>query len=127
VKCSFNQTSVEYLGLIISEGELHMDPEKLKAIQTWPLPKTVKDIQKFLGFCNFYHQFVKDYLKITRPLFNLTKKDNLWNWTTECQYAFNTLHQTMIMSPVLMLPDHKKPFTLITDASDYTTGAILEQ
>ncbi len=60
-KCSFNQTSVEYLGLIISEGELRIDLVKLKAIQDWPLPKTVKDIQKFLGFCNFYHHFVKDY------------------------------------------------------------------
>jgi hypothetical protein len=54
-KCSFNQTSVEYLGLIISEGEIRMDPVKLKAIQDWPLLWTVKDIQKFLGFCNFYH------------------------------------------------------------------------
>jgi len=60
-------------------------------------------------------------------LFNLTKKETLWNWTTECNTAFETLQQTMIMSPVLMLPDHEKPFTLITDASDYVTGAILEQ
>jgi len=63
-KCSFNQTSVEYLGLIISKGEIRMDPVKLKAIQDWPLPQTVKDTQKFLGFCNFYHQFVKDYSQI---------------------------------------------------------------
>jgi len=63
-KCSFNQTSVEYLGLIISEGEIRMDPVKLKAIQDWPLPRTVKDIQKFLGFCNFYRRFVKDYSHI---------------------------------------------------------------
>jgi hypothetical protein len=60
-------------------------------------------------------------------LFNLTKKETPWNWTTECNTAFETLRQTMIMSPVLMLPDHKKPFTLITDASDYATGALLEQ
>ena len=53
-KCSFNQTSVEYLGLIISEGELHMDLIKLNAVSNWPTPKTMKDIQKFLGFCNFY-------------------------------------------------------------------------
>ena len=53
-KCSFNRTSVEYLGLIISEGELRMDPIKLEAVRKWPRPKTVKDIQKFLGFCNFY-------------------------------------------------------------------------
>jgi len=60
-KCSFNQTSVEYLALIISEGELRMDPMKLKAVQDWPKPKKVKDIQQFLGFCNFYRHFVQDY------------------------------------------------------------------
>jgi len=60
-------------------------------------------------------------------LFNLTKKETPWNWTTEYNTAFETLRQTMITSPVLMLPDHKKPFTLITDTSDYATGAILEQ
>jgi len=54
MKCSFNQTSVEYLGLIISEGELHMDPIKLKAVSSWPMPTKVKNIQEFLGFCNFY-------------------------------------------------------------------------
>ena len=53
-KCLFNRTSVEYLGLIISKGELCMDPIKLEAVRKWPRPKTVKDIQKFLGFCNFY-------------------------------------------------------------------------
>jgi hypothetical protein len=57
----------------------------------------------------------------------LTKKGNLWNWTMECNTAFETLRQTMITSPVLMLLDHEKPFTLITDASDYAMGAILEQ
>jgi hypothetical protein len=126
-KCSFNQTWVEYLGLIISEGEICMDPVKLKAIQEWPLPWMVKDIQKFLGFCNFYRRFVKDYSHIAQPLFNLTKKETPWNWTTECDMAFETLRQTMITSLVLMLLDHEKPFTLITDASDYTIGAILEQ
>jgi hypothetical protein len=53
-KCFFNRTSVKYLGIIISEGELHIDPVKLKAVKDWPRPKTIKDIQKFLGFCNFY-------------------------------------------------------------------------
>jgi hypothetical protein len=57
-KCSFHRTLVEYLGIIISEGELCMNPVKLKAVKDWPRPKTVKDIQKFLGFCNFYRHFV---------------------------------------------------------------------
>jgi len=60
-KCFFNQTSVEYLGLIISEGELRMDLVKLTAVSNWPTPKTMKEVQKWLGFCNFYHHFVKNY------------------------------------------------------------------
>jgi hypothetical protein len=63
-KCSFNRTSVEYLSIIISEGKLCMDLIKLKAVKDWPQPKTVKDIQKFLGFCNFYRQFVQGYSKL---------------------------------------------------------------
>ena len=60
-KCSFNKTAVKYLSIIISEGELCIDPVKLTAVKQWPRPKTVKDIQKFLGFCNFYCRFVKAY------------------------------------------------------------------
>jgi len=60
-KCSFNQQLVEYLGLIILEGELHMDPVKLQAVKDWPRPKSIKDIQKFLDFCNFYRCFVYTY------------------------------------------------------------------
>jgi len=60
-KCSFNQISMEYLGLIISKGELHMDPVKLTVVTKWPTPKTMKEVQKFLGFCNFYRHFIKNY------------------------------------------------------------------
>jgi hypothetical protein len=75
-KCSFNRTLVKYLGIIISEGELRMDPIKLKAVKDWPRPKTIKDIQKFLGFCNFYRRFVQDYSELARPLLILQEKAN---------------------------------------------------
>jgi len=126
-KCSFNQTSVEYLGLIISEGELHMDPVKLTAVTKWPTPKTMKEVQKFLGFCNFYHCFVKNYSALARPLFNLTKKDVPFHWNHTEEQVFCDLQSTLTSAPVLILPDYEKPFTLITDASDYATGSILEQ
>ena len=80
-KCSFNKTVVKYLGLIISEGKLCMDPVKLTAIEQWPQPKTVKDIQKFLRFCNFYCRFVKAYSELACPLFDLTKKGTPFLWT----------------------------------------------
>jgi len=126
-KCFFNQTSVEYLGLIISKGELCMDPMKLKAVQDWPKPKKVKDIQQFLGFCNFYRHFVQDYSTLAQPLFDLTKKDTPWAWTHSQETTFTVLQHALTSMAVLILPDYDKPFTLITNASDYATGSILEQ
>jgi len=126
-KCSFNQTSIEYLGLIISEGELHMDPVKLKAVSSWPTPTKVKNIQEFLGFCKFYRQFVKNYSALARPLFDLTKKDTPFLWGTAQAEAFVALQNMLMTSLVLLLPDYNRPFMLITDVSDYVTGAILEQ
>ena len=126
-KCTFNRTSVEYLGIIISEGELCMDPVKLEAVHKWPRPKPVKDIQKFLGFCNFYRRFVKNYSELARPLFDLTKKGELFIWTKRQDTAFTGLQDALTSSPVLLLPDYGRPFTLYTDASDYVTSAILEQ
>ena len=104
-----------------------MDPVKLKAVTNWPTPKTKKDIQKFLGFCNFYRRFVQDYSAIARPLFNLTKKDAPFHWGPEEEHTFCTLQTVLTSAPILILPDYNKPFTLITDASDYATGSILEQ
>jgi len=98
-KCSFNQTLVEYLGLIISEGELRMDPVKLQAVKDWPRPKSVKDIQKFLGFCNFYRRFVHAYSTLACPLFDLTKKTTTWTWTPACEAAFTGLQRTLMTSP----------------------------
>jgi len=126
-KCSFNQTSMEYLGLIISEGELHIDPVKLTAVSNWPTPKTMKEVQKWLGFCNFYHHFVKNYSALARPLFNLTKKDVPFHWDHAEEQVFCNLQSALTSAPVLILPDYEKPFTLITNASDYATGSILEQ
>jgi hypothetical protein len=126
-KCSFNRTSVEYLGIIILEEELQMDPVKLKAVKDWPWPKTVKDIQKFLGFYNFYRCFVQNYSELAWPLFNLIRKGKPFIWTDHHEHAFTGLQHALISSPVLLLLDYRCPFTLYTNASDYITSAILKQ
>ena len=126
-KCSFAKSSIGYLGFIISKGFVGMDPAKVEAVQQYPVPSKVKEVQAFLGFCNFYHRFVKDYSTIARPLFNLTMKDTPFVWGPDQQTAFATLLQAFISAPVLALPNHSKPFRLITDTSDFATGAILEQ
>ena len=126
-KCSFAKTAIEYLGVIVTEGQVKMDPAKVTGILDWPVPKSLKNVQAFLGFCNFYRRFIKDYSAVARPLFDLTLKDTKFHWDEPQQTAFNTLITAFTTAPVLALPDHSRPFRLITDASNFATGAILEQ
>ena len=126
-KCSFAQTSIEYLGIFISEGQIRRDPAKVKGITDWPTPKTVKQVQVFLGFCNFYRQFIKNFSDITHTLFDLTRKEVPFIWVSPQETSFRTLIQAFVTAPVLALPDHSRPFRVITYASDFATGAILEQ
>ena len=126
-KCIFDASEVEYLGMIISENKIAMDPVKVKGILDWPEPTTVKDVRSFLGFGNFYRRFIDHFSEIARPLNALTKKDARWEWTTECQKAFDTLKQRFATAPVLQMPDVAKPFVVESDASQWATGAVLRQ
>jgi hypothetical protein len=79
-KCYFEKEEIEFLGLIISEKGIRMDPHKVKAITDWPTPTTKRELQQFLGFVNFYRRFVKGFAKIAKPLTKLTGKTD-WSWT----------------------------------------------
>ncbi|RAL60705.1 hypothetical protein DID88_010023 [Monilinia fructigena] len=79
-KCEFETVSTRYLGLIITTNGIQMDPEKVTAITSWEQPLSVKDLQRFLGFANFYRRFIKDFSKICRPLNDLLRKDIGWIW-----------------------------------------------
>jgi hypothetical protein len=126
-KCTFEQTEVEYLGMIIGNGEIKMDPKKVNAITKWPTPKTIKDVQQFLGFCNFYWNFIEDVAKIAQPLWNLTKKDKPWTWTATEDKAFNAVKDKLTTQPVLSMPTDTDPYKVECDASDLATGAVLSQ
>ena len=126
-KCSFDQLKIEYLGILIMEGCIRMDPVKVKAIIEWPTPKILKQVQSFLGFCNFYHRFIKNYFHIVRPLTGLTKKDTPFHWNDLQKNTFASLIRAFTSAPVLALSDQSLPFRIITDTSDYALGAILEQ
>jgi hypothetical protein len=102
-----------------------MDPTKVQTIQDWPEPRKVKDVQSFLGFTNFYRQFIHEYSDIIVPLTRLTQKDLKWNFSDVCCDAFNKLKTTFLSALVLT---HWIPNTLITvetNASDYAITAIL--
>jgi RNase H-like domain found in reverse transcriptase/Integrase zinc binding domain/Reverse transcriptase (RNA-dependent DNA polymerase)/Integrase core domain len=126
-KCEFNKTTMEYLGLIIQEGKLSMDPVKLSGIRDWPTPTTVKQVRGFIGFANFYRQFIKKFSELVLPLNNLLRKDAKFDWNDQCQEAFETLKRRFLQEPVLMMPDHSKPFQIESGASKYASGAVLTQ
>lgn len=100
-KCFFHTTSVEYLGVIVTPNGISMDPGKVDTILKWPSPRTVKDLQSFLGFANFYRRFIDNYSGIVRPLTRLLKKQNVWEWTPECQSVFKLLKEAFTSAPIL--------------------------
>ena len=126
-KCEFKKTWVEYLGMIIEEGKITMDPIKLGGIRDWPIPTTVKQVWSFLGFGNFYRKFIAHYSDLVQLLINLTKKDRTFEWTTNCQTAFDILKKRFTEEPILKMPDHSKPFQIESDASKVATGTVLTQ
>jgi Reverse transcriptase (RNA-dependent DNA polymerase) len=88
-KCKFRKPKIKYLGLVVEEGKLAMDPAKLKGTLDWPAPKTVKKVQSFLGFGNFYCRFVKGFSHLAHPLNDLLRKDKKFVWSEECQESFD--------------------------------------
>jgi transposase InsO family protein len=128
-KCLFEQLEVEYLGLILSQGQVAMDPVKVAGVRDWPVPRNVTEVKSFLGFINFYRRFVDDFSHIAKPLNQLTKQDTQWSWEANGpeQAAFNKLKHLITSTPILVLPDQSKHFRLETDASAYATGAVLSQ
>jgi len=102
-----------------------MSPEKVQAIQDWPEPRKVKDIQSFLGFANFYRRFIHNYSDIVVPLTHLTRKGSPWDFSDQCHSTFNSLKEAFTSAPILThwVPD--APLTIETDASDYAVAGIL--
>ena len=126
-KCEFEQTKVKYLGFVIEEGQVTMDPIKVQGITEWPAPQNIKQLRSFLGFGNFYRKFIRKYADIARPLNELLRKDTPFIWTQETDKSFNTLKKRFTEEPVLAMPDITRPFQIEADASKYASGAVLTQ
>lgn len=126
-KCEFFKESVEYLGHIISSKGISTDPKKITTIQGWPQPKNIKELQSFLGLCNYYRRFILDYSKVAAPLTDLTHKDTPYDWSDRCTQSFLKLKKLMMTAPVLAIPDPELPFEVTTDASDFAVGGVLSQ
>jgi hypothetical protein len=126
-KCFWFAYSFKLLGHVVTPEGITMDPLKVEAVQSFKPPQNVKQVQSFLGICNYYRRFIKDFAKISQPISKLICKDTLFIWSTDCDSACNLLKQLLLSYPSLRQPDITRPFIVYTDASDYALGAILAQ
>ena len=126
-KSEFSVRRTKYLGFIISTNGIETDPEKTAVIDQWEPPKSVKGVQSFLGFCNFYRRFIKDYGRIARPLNRLTRIDQPFVFDTSCKQAFKELKRRLVAAPLLCHFNHALLSRLETDASDGVVAGVLSQ
>ncbi|KAL0148230.1 hypothetical protein M9458_056462 [Cirrhinus mrigala] len=127
-KCEFHVKQTSFLGYNISHEGVKMDETKVKAVTEWPQPNTVKELQRFLGFANFYRRFIHNYSMVSAPLTTLLKgKPSKLRWTEEASNFFATLKERFTTAPILKHPDPDLPFIVEVDASDCGIGAVLSQ
>ena len=129
-KCEFFKHEVKFLGFIVGADGVKVDPAKVEAVKSWPVPKSITDVRSFLGFVGFYRKFIKNHSAVVAPISDLTKtltQGSKFIWTPAAQIAFETMIDLLCSAPVLVLPDPTKPYVVTTDASGYALGACLMQ
>lgn len=127
-KCEFGVKETKYLGFIINLGQgIKVDPEKIEAIKSWEAPISVKGVGSFLGFANFYREFISHFSKLTQPLFDLTKKDHPFLWLEKHDKYFQALKELFVTAPILALYDPNHKTVVEADCSGFVMGACLSQ
>ena len=125
-KCRLFSRSTKFLSHVVSGDGVSPDPEKMEAVQTWPVPQNVTELRSFLGF-SYYRKFIPNFSKIACPLIKLTQKGNKFDWTPDCQKAFKDLKRCVTQPPILGYPAVDAPFILDIDPSSQGLGAVLSQ
>ncbi|CAM8968500.1 unnamed protein product [Rhodiola kirilowii] len=125
-KCEMAQGRVQYLGHYISGQGMEVDPNKIEAMQRWPIPTNLKQLRGFLGLTGYYRRFVPQYAQVAAPLTKLLRKD-AFIWDGEASGAFEKLKGMLAVAPTLVLPDFALTFKVQTDASGIGMGAVLSQ
>ena len=124
-KCWQKVKEVKFLGMVIGPQEVEMQKEKVDRVLSWPVPRNVKEVQKFLGLANYYRQFIKDFARIAVPLYLLVRKEKKQRWREEQGEVFRKLKKVFITELVLAIPDLDKKIRVEANASDYATGGVL--
>jgi hypothetical protein len=134
-KCEFHKQTVKYLGLILSTKRISMDEDKVETVRNWSREKKTENgqlnnlfvVQQFLGFCNYYRQFIIKYSEKAEALTRFTKKDEPFVWGLEQRLAFETMVSAFTRAPALRHFDHAREVVIETDASDYVSAGVLSQ
>ena len=126
-KCCLFHTETVFLGRKVSAEGVSINPENVEKVSKWPVPTSVKEVERFLGFANYHREHIKDYASVTRVLYQLTGSKAVFNWLVEHQEAFELTKQRLISAPILSYPNAEDVFVLDTDASGHAIGAVLSQ
>jgi hypothetical protein len=126
-KCEFCIKELPFLGHVVSPEGIAVDPGKVKEVLEWKSPTMVSEVQSFLGLAGYYHRFIPNFSKITKPITELLKKGNKYLWSEACDEAFKHLKRLLTTSPMLAQPDITKPFNVYCDASGMGLGGVLMQ
>ena len=126
-KCLFNQPELEFLGHIVGNEGIQVDPKKTTVVRDWAVPQNVSHLRSFLGLTNHFSEFVQGYATLVGPLTNLLRRNVVFAWSADCQRAFEGVKMALTSAPVLVMPDYTKPFELIADACGFGIGAALLQ
>ena len=126
-KCEFGKTSIKYLGFVITTNGVEVDRDKTSPIDEYPVPKTAREVKRFLGLAGWYRHFIKDFSNIVAPLNKLLSRSAKFKWEEVHSRAFQNLKAAISSTTALAFPDFNKSFTLRTDSSDVGLGAVLSQ
>ncbi|GJX59932.1 putative reverse transcriptase domain-containing protein [Tanacetum coccineum] len=126
-KCEFWLQEVHFLGHVVNQNGIHVDPSKIEAVKKWKAPTTPSKIQSFLGLAGYYQHFIANFSKIAKPLTSLTQKNKKYVWGVEQEEAFHTLKSKLCNAPILSLPDGVEDFVVYCDASNQRLGYVLKQ
>ena len=124
-KYKWKVRKVEFLGVVLGLEGIKIEEAKVKAVLDWSVPKSVKDIQKFLGLANYYRRFIEGFANVARPLHELTRKNQKWEWGLRQEKLFEALKKRFTIGPILVALNLDKKMRMEVDASDYATGRVL--
>jgi hypothetical protein len=125
-KSYFGQTSVPYLGFVVSSEGIQLDPACIQALKQWPLPSSAKELKIFFGGINFYRKFILSFLNLAQPLHQLSNNSSTFISTKEETIHFSQLKYSLYSSPIFHLLDLSQPFDIEYDASQYAIGDVIK-